>query len=347
MQILLLSDLLASNQSAQSLPSLPLPCVLTIGNFDGVHLGHQTMIYQVLDTANSQGLASAVMVFEPQPREFFSPSNAPARLTNLAEKQQLLSNLQHNGKGLDYLIVAGFDDAFRSLSANEFAQILLEQLNVKILVLGDDFRFGHDRTGDSEFLRAFGFVVNNLQTIKDMNNDNRISSTHIRACLAKGQLDHAHALLGHEYFMLGTVTDGDKIGRTLNFPTANIALNRLKPAVHGVFGVSVRATDGTDLSSLGKHGSTGLVGLSKGSLFGACNVGTRPTLNQQHQWRLEVHFPKFDGDLYGQELLVTFLHFLHGERRYSSLDALKAGIDADVHALLAWREGPAWHERLR
>lgn len=310
--------------------------VLTIGNFDGVHLGHQAMLDKVKTLAKAQQLASMVMIFEPQPREFLSPDTAPARLTNLAEKTQLIA--QH---GIDNLIVASFDNDFRNLSAQQFADILIN-LHVTHLVLGDDFRFGHDRTGDSEFLQAYGLPVQVLHTITDQDHhDERVSSTRIRDCLQRGDLATAKHLLGRDYTITGLVEHGDKIGRTLDFPTANIALNRIKPALHGIFGVSVTATDGTDLSTLGQQGSgykkQGVQGLTMGSLFGACNVGTRPAVNGV-EWRLEVNFPQFDGDLYGKELMVTFLHFLHGERNYDSLQALKDGIQQDVVDLLAWRQ---------
>lgn len=311
----------------------PLPdSVLTIGNFDGVHLGHQAMLDTAKTLANSQHLASMVMIFEPQPREFFSPATAPARLTNLGEKTTLIA--EH---GIDSLIVARFDNNFRNLSAQQFADILVK-MRVKSLVLGDDFRFGHDRTGDSQFLQQFGLPVQILHTVTDHGHQNeRVSSTRIRECLAKGDLASAKHLLGRDYTITGVVEHGDKIGRTLDFPTANIALNRIKPALHGIFGVSVVATDGTDLSALGQDGQTGIQGLSQGSLFGACNVGTRPAVNGV-EWRLEVNFPKFEGDLYGRELTVTFLHFLHGEKNYDGLEALKKGIAQDVVELLTWRQ---------
>ena len=332
MNVIDLSDWLKS-------PTLLPDSVLTIGNFDGVHLGHQAMLDKAKSLAKSQQLASMVMIFEPQPREFFSPQTAPARLTNLAEKTQLIA--EHS---IDSLIVANFDNDFRNLSAHDFATILVK-LNVKHLVLGDDFRFGHDRTGDSEFLRAFGLPVQILHTVTDhAHQDERVSSTRIRDCLQQGDLAMAKHLLGRDYAITGMVEHGDKIGRTLDFPTANIALNRIKPALHGIFAVSVTATDGTDLSTLGKNTETGVQGLTKGSLFGACNVGTRPALKNKYgvEWRLEVNFPKFDGDLYGKELTVTFLHFLHGEINYPSLDALKQGIAQDVVDLLDWREQQAF-----
>lgn len=315
------------------------PCVLTIGNFDGVHLGHQAMLSAVRNDAKKQQLQSAVMIFEPQPREFFDPKNAPARLTNFAEKQAILRDM-----GIDSLIVASFDDKFRSLSAKAFADILVEKLNVKALVLGDDFRFGHDRIGDSQFLRDFGLPVTNLATITDKSKENlRISSTRIRELLLSGDIDRANALLGRDYSITGIVQSGDKIGRTLDFPTANIALERLKPALHGVFAVDVVSLDddgnviNNGLTKLANNGQQGVKGLRENSLFGTANIGKRPSVDKPHDWRLEVFFPEFSGDLYGKIFNVRFLHFLHGERHYPDLAALKAGIQKDVHDLLTWR----------
>lgn len=323
---------------AQSVKALE-PCVLTIGNFDGVHLGHQAMLKAVRENAQAEQLQSAVMIFEPQPREFFDPNNAPARLTNFAEKQAILSQM-----GIDTLIVASFDGKFRSLSAKAFADILVKTLNVKTLVLGDDFRFGQDRIGDSQFLRDYGLPVTNLTTITDNSSEKvRISSTRIRELLLSGDIERANHLLGRDYSISGVVQDGDKIGRTLDFPTANISLDRLTPALHGIFAVDVVRLDEdgkviTDgLTNLAKDGQTGIQGLRAHSLFGTANIGKRPSVDKPHEWRLEVFFPEFSGDLYGLRLNVRFLHFLHGERRYDSLAALKAGIQQDVQDLLAWR----------
>jgi len=315
------------------------PCVLTIGNFDGVHLGHQAMLDQVRDIAHAQNLGSAVMIFEPQPREFFAPATAPARLTNLAEKQALLA--EH---GVETLIVAGFDTDFRSLSAQAFADILAMRLNVKALVLGDDFRFGHDRTGDSQFLRDYGLHVTNLHTVTDDSDKAaRISSTRIRDLLLAGDIDAANTLLGRDYAITGMVVGGDKIGRTMDFPTANIDLKRIKPALHGIFAVDVVSLDSegqvipNGLIALADNEQTGIAGLRQNSLFGTANVGTRPSVDKTHDWRLEVHFPELQADLYGLTLQVRFLHYLHGERRYDGLEALKAGIHQDVTELLEWR----------
>ncbi|MBI0426746.1 riboflavin biosynthesis protein RibF [Psychrobacter sp. NG27] len=334
------------------------PCVLTIGNFDGVHLGHQAMLAQVRDIACAQNLEAAVMIFEPQPREFFAPDKAPARLTNLAEKQALLAEY-----GVETLIVAGFDSDFRSLSAQAFADILAKRLNVKALVLGDDFRFGHDRTGDSQFLRHYGLDVTNLHTVTDGNTNSdsigsgsidtidndatRISSTRVRDLLLVGDIQAANALLGRHYAITGTVVRGDQIGRTMNFPTANIDLQRIKPALHGIFAVDVVSldedgnviADGLTVNAVNEK--VGITGLRTHSLFGTASVGIRPSVNKGSDWRLEVHFPELQADLYGLNLQVRFLHFLHGERRYEGLEALKAGIHQDVADLLEWRKKQA------
>ncbi|WP_182406974.1 riboflavin biosynthesis protein RibF [Psychrobacter sp. GP33] len=316
------------------------PCVLTIGNFDGVHLGHQAMLAQMQTLANTHKLSSAVMLFEPQPREFFAPESAPARLTNLAEKQALLA-----AYGVETLIVASFDAEFRALSAHAFADLLVQRLNVKALVLGDDFRFGHDRTGDSEFLRQYGLLVINLDTVTDHSAaSERISSTRVRNLLLAGNINEASQLLGRDYTITGTVIGGDKIGRTMDFPTANIDLARIKPALHGIFAVDVVILDTNGqvvengFNALIEDGQIGLSGLRAHSLFGAANVGIRPSIDKPHDWRLEVHFPHLHANLYDQTLEVRFLHFLHGERHYGGLEALKTGIKQDVVELLAWRE---------
>lgn len=306
--------------------------LMAIGNFDGVHLGHQAILRALIEQSRTQNLISAVMVFEPQPREWFDPANAPARLTNFAEKSALLTAC-----GVERIIVARFDEALRCLSAQAFAD-QLATLGVKGLLLGDDFRFGQDRTGDGNFLQEQGFAVTHLDTIcDDPATLERVSSTRIRAYLQQGDLTAAARLLGRDYTITGTVLHGDKIGRTLNFPTANIALARIRPPLHGIYGVDVWTTDGTPLTDLAQDRQAGVAGFAPNSLFGAASVGTRPTV-QGETWRLEVFFPQFKGDLYGRELCVRFLHFLHGERNYNGLDALKAGIKQDVVDLLAWRE---------
>ncbi|MGP4846429.1 riboflavin kinase, partial [Marinobacter sp. 1Y8] len=270
--------------------------------------------------------------------------------TNLAEKQALLAEY-----GVETLIVAGFDTEFRSLSAQAFADILAKRLNVKALVLGDDFRFGHDRTGDSQFLRSYGLDVTNLHTVTDNSNDSdsvdtidndaaRISSTRVRDLLLAGDLQAANRLLGRDYAITGVVVRGDQIGRTIDFPTANIDLQRINPALYGIFAVDVVSLDDNGnviadgLTALATDGHTGVAGLRPHSVFGTANIGKRPSVDKGDDWRLEVHFPQLQADLYGLNLHVRFLHFLHGERRYDGLEALKAGIHQDVADLLEWRD---------
>ena len=328
-----------SDLPANTSPVYLMPCVLTIGNFDGVHLGHQTMLAQVRELAKARKLSAAVMIFEPQPREFFAPATAPARLTNLAEKQTLLAEY-----GVETLIVASFDNEFRSLSAQAFVDILAQRLNVQALVLGDDFKFGHDRSGDSQFLRDYGLQVTNLHTVTDSSDKAaRISSTRIRDLLLAGDIGAANTLLGRKYAITGIVVGGDKIGRTMDFPTANIDLKRIKPALHGIFAVDVVSLDengnviANGLTAITNSKHKGVAGLRPHSLFGTASIGTRPSVDKGHDWRLEVHFPELQADLYGLTLQVRFLHYLHGERHYESLEALKAGIHHDVKELLEWR----------
>ena len=344
---------LATIHAGNSHSSLNADNVLTIGNFDGVHLGHQAMLKQLKQSASEQQLDTMVMIFEPQPREYFAqlksdPSSAPARLTSQDEKLTLLAEF-----GIDTVVVAKFDEAFRSLSASEFADMLVHHLNVKSLVLGDDFKFGHDRTGDSEFLRNYGLPVTNLHTITDTQvvdtqessllEDKRISSTRVRELLAKGDLKTVSRLLDRDYAITGKVVGGDKIGRTLDFPTANIELNRVRPALHGVYGVDVVVLDESGevvadaFADLAKDTKTGISGLRPHSLFGTANIGIRPSVDKPHEWRLEVFFPEFSGNLYEKTLQVRFLHHLHGERKYDGLEALKAGIQQDVKDLIEWR----------
>lgn len=310
------------------------PTVATIGNFDGIHLGHQAMIAQLKQAAQAKNLKSLVMIFEPQPLEYFQGHHAPPRITSLREKVELLSDL-----GIDYVAVARFDEHFRGLSATEFAELLKRQLNAQSLVLGDDFHFGKNRSGDSEFLRQYGFDVINLETVTLA--EERVSSTRIREVLQQGDLALAARLLGRPYSIIGRVLYGDQIGRTIDFPTINVALHRHKPCLHGIYAVDVRCLE-LPLSEKviqDNPAKTGVTGYSPYGLFGAGHVGTRPAIQQaQPEWRLEVHFPDVSANLYGLLMRVTFLHHLHGEKNYPSLEALKAGIDDDVEKLLEFRQ---------
>lgn len=308
-------------------PDLP-PLAVSIGNFDGVHLGHQAMIARLQTLARAQGLQTLVMVFEPQPQEFFRPESAPPRLTSFREKIELLRAL-----GVDHVLVARFDQQFRSLSAEAFADLLRDRLNVRQLVLGDDFRFGQDRRGDAQFLQSHGFEVETLHTI--LVAGERVSSTRIRQCLQAGEFAHAAELLGRRYSISGRVVYGDQIGRTLDFPTANIALRRIQPPLRGIYAVEVQPEGARGWP--GAVAGQGTAGLLPGGLFGAGHVGTRPAIAGAHEWRLEVHLPRLSANLYGLRLRVTFWSLLHGERHYPSLEALRAGIQQDVEALGAWR----------
>ncbi|MDR7017262.1 riboflavin biosynthesis protein RibF [Acinetobacter sp. 3657] len=310
------------------------PTAVTIGNFDGVHLGHQTMIAQLKTLAAAKGLKTLVMIFEPQPLEFFKGYEAPPRISSLREKVEYLTEL-----GVDYIAVAKFNHYFRSLNATEFAELLKLKLNAKSLVLGDDFHFGKDRQGNSSFLRDYGFDVINLNTVA-LNGD-RVSSTRIRQVLQEGDLALAAKLLGRPYSITGRVQYGDQIGRTLDFPTINVRLNRHKPCLSGIYAVDV-VCENASLTATIKHADpalNGIAGYQGDSLFGAGHVGTRPAIQQaQPEWRLEVHFPDVSANLYGLLMRVTFLHYLHGELNYPSLEALKAGIDDDVQQLRDYRK---------
>ena len=274
------------------------------------------------------------MVFEPQPLEYFKGFDAPPRISSLREKVEYLTEL-----GVDYIAIAKFDEQFRGLSAQEFADLLKFKLNAQQLILGDDFHFGKNRQGNSEFLRHYGFQVTNLDTIEY--HGERVSSTRIRQVLAEGDLALAAKLLGRPYSITGRVQYGDQIGRTINFPTINVRLNRHKPCLSGIYAVDV-VCETTSLRNKVQSDDptqTGIAGYHPDSLFGAGHVGTRPAIQQEHpEWRLEVHFPQVSANLYGLLMRVTFLNFLHGERNYPSLEALKAGIDQDVEDLLEFRE---------
>lgn len=313
------------------------PLAVTIGNFDGVHLGHQAMIQTLKETAKSNNLKTLVMLFEPQPQEFFRGEEAPARITSWREKVEILKSLD-----VDYVLLVQFDHAFRSLTAKAFADLLRIRLNARDLVIGDDFRFGCDRAGDVTFLKEYGFPVAILPTI--LVDGERVSSTRIRECLAQGDFIQASRLLGRPYRITGRIQYGDQIGRTIDFPTANVALNRLTPCLHGIYAVQMELADGSSLLNL--LDQQGVPAYAYGSVFGAGHVGTRPAIKDQRKktWRLEVFLPhpahpaKLSANLYGLRVTVTFLHFLHGERNYPSLESLQDGIQDDVKQLMAYRE---------
>ncbi|OHC71299.1 MAG: riboflavin biosynthesis protein RibF [Rhodocyclales bacterium GWA2_65_20] len=287
------------------------PIVLTIGNFDGLHLGHRAMLERLVAKAGALGLPAAVMTFEPHPRELFTPEQAPARLTSMREKLALLESC-----GVERCYLCRFDRKLAALSAEEFIDhILIRGLNVRHVIIGDDFRFGKGRSGDFAMLeragQLHGFSCEAMHTVEV--DGERVSSSAVRDALAAGDLEHAARLLGRPYVIAGSVVHGNKLGRQLGCPTANIQLKRKRLALTGIFTVTVS-------------------GLDKRHLPAVASLGVRPTLGQGLRPVLEVHLFDFDRDIYGAHVAVHFLHKLRDEAKFESLDALKAQIACDVEA---------------
>jgi len=288
-------------------------CAVTIGNFDGVHRGHQAILARLRERARELGVPSCVVIFEPQPREYFSPQTAPARLARLRDKVQLLA-----GEQVDLVLCLAFNKRLSQLSASEFVDtILIDGLGVKHLEVGDDFRFGCDRAGDFDFLTQAGslqgFTVEAAQTVEM--NGLRVSSTQVRKALAAADFERAEQLLGRPFSIEGRVLHGQKLARQLGWPTANVQLKRRRVPLTGVYLVSVDI-DGKTWP-------------------GVANIGVRPTVAGDGSAHLEVHLLDFAGDLYGRHLTVAFHHKLRDEQRFASLEALKSAIDADVAAARA------------
>jgi riboflavin kinase/FMN adenylyltransferase len=282
--------------------------VLTIGNFDGVHRGHQALLERLREAARRFALPAAVLTFEPHPREYFAPEGAPPRLTSLREKIELLGAC-----GVDRLHVCRFDARFAAHTADDFVQqVLVRGLGVRHLIIGDDFRFGKGREGDFAMLQRCGgerrFVVEAMHTV-DIQGE-RVSSSAVREALAAGDLEHAGRLLGRPYSLSGKVGHGDRLGRKIGFPTANIHLRRRALPLTGVYAVRVHGLGAT--------------------LSGVANIGVRPTVAREPRPRLEVHLFDFAGDLYGAHLRVSFVKKLRDEARFESLDALTAQIARDA-----------------
>ena len=294
-------------------------CVATIGNFDGVHLGHQAILRQLAEKAEVLALPTLVITFEPQPQEFFAPHTAPARLMRLREKLLALQTY-----GVMRVLCLEFDHRLAALPAWTFIQeLLVAKLGIRYLVVGDDFRFGHHRQGDFELLRQagqeYGFPVAN--THSHSYNGQRVSSTRIREALARGELGLAERLLGRPYSICGRVAHGDKRGRTLGFPTANIHLHRRMTPLSGVYAVRLH-------------------GIGSDSTPGMANLGRRPTVNGMRE-QLEVHLFDFQQDIYGCQVQVDFLAFLRPERRFDSLDALRNQLHQDARQARAYFVDPA------
>jgi riboflavin kinase/FMN adenylyltransferase len=285
--------------------------VLTIGNFDGIHRGHRAMLDRLVAYARNVGLPAAVMTFEPHPRELFAPEQAPARLSSLREKLNLLAEC-----GIDQAYVCHFTRHLATLTADEFIEgVLVRGLGVRHLIIGDDFRFGKGRSGDFALLQRrgaeLGFGVDAMHTV-DVDGE-RVSSSAVREALAAGDLEHAARLLGRSYCIAGRVIHGDKIGRRIGFPTANIQLKRKKLPLTGIFIVTVS-------------------GLGEQPLPAAASLGVRPTLGAGLRPVLEVHLLDYEATIYGAHLTVNFLHKLRDEAKFDSLEALTAQIARDVEA---------------
>ncbi|MCW8833422.1 MAG: bifunctional riboflavin kinase/FAD synthetase [Colwellia sp.] len=281
-------------------------CVLTIGNFDGVHKGHQRVISALVSKAKALNCVAAVLVFEPQPQELFAPDQAPARLCRLRDKYALLAEL-----GVERLICVNFTRKFASQSAEQFIEhLLVEKLGIKHLIVGDDFHFGKNRVGDFAMLskagKKFGFDVTDTASCKMANC--RVSSTAIRKALQEDNLLDVENMLGRPYSIIGKVFHGDKRGRQLGFPTANVLLKRRNSPLSGVFAVKIKTM--------------------KGCYNGVANIGARPTINGVRQ-QLEVHVFDFNDDLYGQCIEVIIKKKLRQVMKFKDLAALTAQIKLD------------------
>ncbi len=287
-------------------------CVATIGSFDGVHRGHRAIIGQLLAQAQELGLPSVVMLFEPQPHEFFASDKAPARLMRLRDKIRALSAL-----GVERVFCLQFNQRLRQLSAQAFIeQVLVQGLGIRSLVVGDDFRFGCDRLGDFALLQQagqqHGFTVFDTCTVQE--GGERISSTRIRRALEAEDYAQAERLLGHPYTIRGRVVYGQQLGRTIGVPTANVRLHRYRSPLNGVFAVRLRRV------------------AEDAWLPGVANVGLRPTVGGETRPILEVHLLDFQGHLYGREVEVHFEKKLREEQKFPSFDALKEQIYRDIAA---------------
>jgi len=280
------------------------PAALAIGNFDGVHLGHQAILHRLAEVAEKQRLACSLLTFEPHPREFFAPDKAPARLASMREKLE-----QFAEHGVAQAYVCHFDAAFAAMGVEAFIeQILRRSLDVRCVLVGQDFRFGAGRAGSVDDLRAAGIAV---ESLPDVTVDGvRVSSTAVRQALAAGDLAQAKRLLGRDYSISGHVVHGDKLGRILGYPTANVQMQHDRPPLSGIYAVK-------------------LSGLETGDQPGVASLGVRPTMKQNGAPTLEVHLFDFDRDIYGQHVRVRFLHKLRDEAKFPDMETLKQQIAAD------------------
>jgi riboflavin kinase / FMN adenylyltransferase len=288
----------------------PPASVVTIGSFDGIHLGHQALIRKVLETGSRRGLSTVLLTFEPLPREYLKRSDPPARLTSWRERWRALE-----GTGLDKVWQLRFDERLRNLSGEEFVELLARDLGAKAVVVGHDFRFGRGGEASAAMLVAagpkLGFDVDVVEPVRD--GVTRVSSSAIRDALAAGALKQAERWLGRPYSMIGRVVRGEQLGRTLGFPTANLRLGRRRSPLHGIFAVRV-------------------TGVREGiAVPGVASLGTRPTIGGKVPL-LEAHVFDFDGDLYGREIGVEFVSWLRAEEKFGSLEALVEQMHRDAEA---------------
>jgi riboflavin kinase/FMN adenylyltransferase len=282
------------------------PVALTIGNFDGVHRGHQAMLARLIEAAEDLRLPPAVLTFDPHPREFFAQDAAPPRLSTLRQKLEIFRKF-----GVERTIIARFDRPLASLTPEAFiAQVLVQRLDVRWVLVGDDFRFGKARAGDLATLRrhASTFSVEGMRTVEV--GAERASSTAVRDALAAGDFARAATLLGRPYTLSGRVTHGEKLGRRLGFPTANIPMRR-RPPVTGIFAVRVHGLGGPPRA-------------------GVANLGVRPTVLERGKPLLEVFLLDFGDDIYGRRVTVEFLHKLRDEEKYDNVDLLTRQMHIDV-----------------
>jgi riboflavin kinase/FMN adenylyltransferase len=291
------------------------PLALTIGNFDGVHLGHQAMLAELVLAARERGLPTCVLTFEPHPREFFAPDQAPARLTSLREKVELLA-----AHRIDRMHVCRFNYELAQVSAREFIErVLVHGLGARWVLVGDDFRFGARRSGNLVTLAQsgpkLGFEVKAMESV--VLDGERVSSTAVRNALAQGDLARATRLLGRPYSISGRIVRGDGVGHKLGFATANVQMKHNRPPLTGIFAVEVS-------------------GIGDRPLRGAASLGVRPTVKQQGRPVLEVHLLDFDDVVYGRHVRVDFLHKLRDEEKYADLATLTRQIGIDVENVRAY-----------
>lgn len=289
------------------------PIALTIGNFDGVHLGHQAILHRLKQAAAKRNIPACVMTFEPHPREFFAANQAPVRLTNLREKVQLMKAAE-----IDCVHIYRFTSDFAKITAEQFIrQILIEQLSVRWVLVGDDFRFGAKRQGDFSMLQAYStqhdFDVESMPSV--VINHQRVSSTLIRQALNANDLSAAQQFLGRPYSITGRVIQGQQLGRKLGFPTANIVIHPNRPKLTGIFAVAVHGAIASSPTTV---------------LPAVASLGVRPTVQENGQLLLEVHLFDFDQDIYGKQLQVDFLYKLRDEEKFADLETLTDKIKQDV-----------------